>query len=165
MTEPTGRERALGPFGDILFRCERALLEPRSGAWLAAFRILFGAAMCVSVLRFIAYGWIDALFLKQRFHFKYWGFAWAEIPSPAALHALFWALAVAALGIATGTLFRACALFFFLGFTYVGLIDVSNYLNHYYLASLLSLLLALSPAHRLFSVRSEEHTSELQSPC
>lgn len=152
MTEPIGRERTLGPIADTLLRCERALLEPRSGAWLAAFRILFGAAMCVSMLRFIAYGWIDTLFLKQRFHFKYWGFAWAEIPSPATLHALFWALAVAALGIATGTLFRACALFFFLAFTYVGLIDVSNYLNHYYLASLLSLLLALSPAHRLFSV-------------
>ena len=152
MTERDGRERGLGPVADTLLCVERALLEPRSAAWLAAFRVLFGAAMCVSMLRFIAYGWIDELFAKQSFHFKYWGFGWAEMPSPATLHALFWALAVAALGIATGTLFRACALFFFVAFTYVGLIDVSNYLNHYYLASLLSLLLALSPAHRLFSV-------------
>lgn len=151
MTDAIGRERRLGPVADRLLRFERAVLEPRSGAWLAAFRILFGTAMCVSMLRFIAYGWIDELFTKQAFHFKYWGFAWAEMPSPAALHALFWALAVAALGIAIGTLFRACAAFFFVGFTYVGLIDVSNYLNHYYLASLLALLLALSPANRLAS--------------
>jgi hypothetical protein len=152
MTEPAGHERRLGPAQDALLRFERAMLEPRSGAWLAAFRILFGLAMCVSMLRFIAYGWIDELFTKQSFHFKYWGFAWAASPPPATLHALFWALALAALGIATGTLFRASALFFFAAFTYVGLIDVSNYLNHYYLASLLALLLACSPAHRLFSV-------------
>lgn len=152
MTEPVGRERGLGPIGDALLRAERAMLEPRSGAWLAAFRILFGVAMCISMLRFIAYGWIDELFAKQSFHFKYWGFGWAQIPSSGTLHALFWALAVAALGIAAGAFFRVCALFFFCAFTYVGLIDVSNYLNHYYLASLLSLLLALSPAHRIFSV-------------
>jgi vitamin K-dependent gamma-carboxylase len=122
------------------------------GAWLAAFRVLFGLAMCVSMLRFIAYGWIDEFFSKPTFHFKYWGFAWVE-PLPAGeLHALFWVLAALALGIALGLCFRACAAAFALGFAYLQLIDVATYLNHYYLATLLAVLLALSPAHRVASL-------------
>jgi len=122
------------------------------GAWLAAFRVLFGLAMCVSMLRFIAYGWIDEFFLKPAFHFKYWGFAWVEpLPAPE-LHALFWVLAALALAIALGLCFRACAAAFAIGFAYLQLIDVATYLNHYYLANLLAVLLALSPAHRLASL-------------
>src|SRR6185503_5530346 len=41
---------------------------------------------------------------------------------------------------------------FALGFTYLQLIDVATYLNHYYLASLLALLLAVAPADRAFSI-------------
>jgi vitamin K-dependent gamma-carboxylase len=152
MTDVTVPRASSRPVFALFSRLERAMLTRESGAWLAAFRALFGLAMCVSMLRFIGYGWVDELFTNQAFHFKYWGFGWAEAPSPALLHALFWALAVSALGVATGTLFRASAAFFFAGFTYVGLIDVANYLNHYYLASLLALLLAVSPAHRRFSV-------------
>jgi vitamin K-dependent gamma-carboxylase len=39
-------------------------------AWLVAFRILFGAALSVSMLRFLAYGWVDRLFVTPKFHFK-----------------------------------------------------------------------------------------------
>ncbi|MGK4003012.1 HTTM domain-containing protein [Sorangium sp. So ce1036] len=133
-------------------RAAAALSRPVDIAWLAAFRALFGLTMCVSMARFIAYGWIDQLFVKPSFHFKYWGFAWVEPLSPAGMHALFWALAALALAVSLGFLFRVAAPLFFVGFTYLGLIDVTTYLNHYYLASLLALLLAVSPAHRAWSI-------------
>ena len=121
-------------------------------AWLAAFRVLFGLTLSVSMFRFIGYGWIDDFFVTPQFHFKYFGFAFVE-PMPAEwMHTLFWALAVLALMIATGLFFRLAAALFFVGFTYLQLVDVTNYLNHYYLASLLSLLLALSPAHHAWSL-------------
>jgi len=129
-------------------------------AWLAAFRILFGAAMCFSMLRFIAYGWIDAFFVTPRFHFKYYGFAWLEPLSHFGMHALFWTLAGLAFVVAIGLWFRLAACLFVLGFSYLQLVDVTTYLNHYYLASLLGILLALSPADRWVSVRawrSPEH--------
>jgi hypothetical protein len=133
-------------------RAYAALIAPVDGAWLAAFRILFGLAMCVSMLRFIAYGWIDRFFVAPGFHFKYWGFAWVQpLPSPQ-LHALFWVMAALALGIALGFCFRLCAFAFTVGFAYLQLLDVATYLNHYYLANLLALLLALSPAHRVASL-------------
>lgn len=121
-------------------------------AWLAAFRIMLGSALCVSMLRFIGFGWIDAYFVRPSFHFKYYGFAWVQpLPGPQ-LHALFWVLAALAACVALGLFFRVTAWAFALGFLYVQLLDVTLYLNHYYLAALLSFLLACSPAHRAWSL-------------
>jgi vitamin K-dependent gamma-carboxylase len=136
----------------VLARAYAAASAPVDGAWLAAFRVLFGAAMCVSMLRFIAFGWIDKFFVAPAFHFKYWGFAWVQpLPAPQ-LHALFWVMAALALGITIGFCFRLCCFAFALGFAYLQLLDVATYLNHYYLANLLALLLAISPAHRVASL-------------
>ncbi|HKO51157.1 MAG TPA: HTTM domain-containing protein [Polyangiaceae bacterium] len=136
------RARALGA----------ALRTPVDSAWLAAFRVLFGLTLLTSTLRFLAYGWIDQLFVAPRFHFKYWGFSWVKVPPSAELHALFWLLAVLCALVSLGLLFRAAAFGLFVGFTYLQLLDVTTYLNHYYLASLLALLLACSPAGRTWSL-------------
>ncbi len=128
------------------------LLEPVELHWLAAFRVLYGLMLAVSMLRFIAYGWIDQFFVEPRFHFKYWGFSWVEPLSGPLMHALFGVLAVLALAMAAGFAYRVSALLFALGLAYVQLIDVTTYLNHYYLAGLLGFLLAVSPAHRAWSV-------------
>ena len=126
--------------------------RPVDVAWLVVFRVLFGASMCASMLRFLAYGWIDEFFLNPPMHFKYWGFAWAEPLSRAPMYALFWLLAALALAMTLGLFYRAAAALFAVGFTYLQLIDVCTYLNHYYLASLLAFLFALSPAHRAASI-------------
>jgi vitamin K-dependent gamma-carboxylase len=150
---PTSRpELAAGLLPDKWQSAARRLLEPVDIAWLAAFRIVFGAALCVSMLRFLAYGWVSRLFVEPRFHFKYWGFAWVEPLSAEGMHVLFVALALLALSIAVGFLFRLSAIAFALGLLYVQLIDVSTYLNHYYLAALLAVLLAVSPAQRAWSL-------------
>jgi hypothetical protein len=135
--------------------------RPVDVAWLVVFRVLFGASMCASMLRFLAYGWIDEFFLDPPVHFKYWGFAWAEPLPRAEMYALFWILAVLALAMTVGLFYRAAAVLFFIGFTYLQLIDVCTYLNHYYLASLLLALLALSPAHRAFSLDARRTRSAI----
>jgi len=129
-----------------------ALLSPVDAAWLAAFRGVFGLLMCVSMLRFIAYGWIDRFFVEPRFHFKYWGFAWVHELSGSGMHALFWGMAALALALALGFMYRLSALGLSIGLSYIQLIDVTTYLNHYYLAALLCFLLALTPAARIWSV-------------
>lgn len=133
-------------------RLLRRLARPVDGAWLAAFRVLYGALLCVSMLRFLLYGWVDRLFVAPAFHFKYWGWSWVEPLSGPAMHGLFWALAGLALCVAVGLWFRWTATAFALGLSYVQLIDVSTYLNHYYLAALLAWLLACSPAGRVMSI-------------
>jgi len=135
-----------------LSRLREQLLAPVDFAWLAAFRVIYGLLLAVSMGRFLAYGWIDSFFVEPRFHFKYWGFAWVQpLPGPL-MHALFALLLLLALFVAAGFVYRASALLFALGLAYVQLIDVTTYLNHYYLAGLLACLLAAAPAHRAWSV-------------
>ncbi|MDB4995814.1 MAG: gamma-glutamyl carboxylase [Myxococcaceae bacterium] len=133
------------------------LLRPVDIAWLVAFRVLFGITVFVSMCRFLAYGWVDDFFVKPSFHFKYWGFAWVEPLSATGMHALFAVLAVLGLAIAAGACFRLASFAFIVGFAYVQLIDVATYLNHYYLAALLGLLLALSPAGKAWSLDAWLH--------
>jgi vitamin K-dependent gamma-carboxylase len=131
-----------------------ALYRPVDGAGLAAFRVLFGLMMCTGVVRFMANGWIDRFYGEPGFFFKFWGFEWVPVPPVPALYALFAVLAIAALCIALGAFYRVAAAVFFLGFTYAQLLDVTSYLNHYYLVCLLALLLVFAPLHRTWSVDS-----------
>ena len=52
--------------------------QSTEAAPLAVFRILFGAIMVFSMLRFYAYGWIEKLYLEPAFHFSYYGFEWVK---------------------------------------------------------------------------------------
>lgn len=131
---------------------ERWLLRPVDGTWLAAFRIWFGLALSISMLRFSVHDWIEPLFVAPQMQLRYWGFSWVEPLSRAQMHALFWVLAALALASALGLFYRFTAFAFAVGLTYVHLLDVTIYLNHYYLACLLAFLLSVSPAHRVWSL-------------
>ncbi|HKY37190.1 MAG TPA: HTTM domain-containing protein [Polyangiaceae bacterium] len=128
------------------------LLRPIDGAWLAALRVLLGVSLAVSMWRFTGADWIHRYFVEPRFFFKYWGFEWVGVLSARGMQVLIWSLFALALCMAAGLLFRLSALLFTLGLVYLQLIDVATYLNHYYLAALLALLLALSPAGRVWSI-------------
>ena len=41
-------------------------------------RILFGALMFASLVRFWANGWIEKLYLEPLFHFSFYGFEWVK---------------------------------------------------------------------------------------
>jgi hypothetical protein len=129
-----------------------ALLEPRDAASLAVFRFLFGAILCLSSVRFLWNGWVDRFFVKPTFFFKYWGFEWVEVLPEPWMTAAFVAMAVLSAFVAVGFLYRVSIVALFVVFTYVELIDVTNYLNHYYLVSLLALLMCFLPLHRAWSV-------------
>ena len=130
----------------------RLLEAPIDIAALAAFRILFGTMMALGMARFLAKGWVRELYVAPAFHFTYPGFAWVRPLPDFWMHAHFVLLAVLAAGIALGCFYRVCAVLFFLGFTYVELLDQANYLNHYYLISLISGVMIFLPAHRAWSI-------------
>ena len=135
-----------------LERLADRLAAAKPAGALVAFRVALGVLVSVSAVRFLAYGWVDELFVKPTFFFTYWGFGWVK-PLPAAgMHALFVGLVVLGLCFAAGFLYRAVALVLFVAFAYVQLLDVTNWLNHYYLVSLLLLLSATMPLGRAASV-------------
>jgi hypothetical protein len=61
-------------------------------------------------------------------------------------------MGVSALFIALGLCYRFASVLFFLSFTYVELLDKTNYLNHYYFISLVALLLIFLPANQSHSL-------------
>ena len=122
--------------------------RPVSLAPLATFRITFGLLMFGSLLRFWARGWIESSYVAPTFHFTYWGFGWVQPLGATGMQLLFGILILASLLIALGLFYRPASVVFFLGFTYVELIDVTTYLNHYYFISLVAFLLIWLPANR-----------------
>jgi hypothetical protein len=133
-------------------RIRSYLTQPISIAPLATFRVLFGVVMCVSVLRFMLKGWVTELYVKPGFYFSYYGFEWVKPLGGTGMHAVFVVMALAALGVALGAFYRVAAGTFFLTWTYVELLDVTNYLNHYYFVSIAAFLMVFLPAHRFGSV-------------
>ena len=138
--------------GAIWARTASHARRPVSGASLAAFRIAFGLLGLAATIRFAANGWIDDLYLEPASHFAYPGFWWVE-PLPGwGMYAHFALLGAASVGVALGFRYRLSIAAFFLLFTYAELIDKTTYLNHYYLISLLSLLMVFLPMSRAPSV-------------
>ncbi len=138
-----GRERLERP---------RGMFAPVDPASLVAFRVAFGLLMFVLVLRYFLHGWIDAQFHGPANFFPWPAFSWIHPWPRPWMRVHFAALGALALLIAAGLLCRASTILFFLGFTYVHLIDRTNYLNHYYLVSLLSLLMIFLPLGRAGSL-------------
>lgn len=134
----------------VLDRWRRYLTDPVDGASLAVFRMAFGAIMLWEVLRYAYYGRIERYYIEPKFFFSYLPFV---TPWPGVgMYLHFAALGVLAILIAAGLFYRVASALFCLGFTYVFLLDKAQYLNHLYLICLISFLLALTPAHRVWSL-------------
>jgi vitamin K-dependent gamma-carboxylase len=119
--------------------------EPVDAAGLVAFRSLLGLVLVFAIARFALNGWIDELLVRPAFHFRYWGFGWLPRLPEQGLYVAFGGMMLAAAGLALGRWPRALAFVFCLLFTYCELLDQTLYLNHYYLVSLLTGMLALLP--------------------
>jgi hypothetical protein len=121
---------------------------------LAVFRMAFGVLMLASVCRFILKGWVYQMYVEPEIFFPFFGFEWLKPLGEIGMYTVFVLMALSALLIAIGFLFRYAAITFFVLFTYVELLDKTNYLNHYYFISIASLILIFLPANRYFSVDS-----------
>ncbi len=117
---------------------------------LVTFRILFGLLMLVSIIRFWANGWIYELYIAPK-----WFFPFVEGVRPLngnGMYVVFLMLAISAVAITLGLAYRIASIVFFVLFTYVELLDKTNYLNHYYFVTLMAFLLCWLPAHRDLSI-------------
>jgi hypothetical protein len=124
-----------------------------STATLAFFRLAFGLMMLMSLIRFAAYDWIDKFYIQPSFHFSYYGFDWIK-PLGIYTYIIFITAGITAFFVAIGFKYRFSIITFFLTFTYIELMDITYYLNHYYFISLVSFVLIFLPANAYFSVDS-----------
>ena len=132
----------------------RRISIPTHIAPLASFRLIFGLIMFAGVLRFMLKGWVYDLYIAPTFYFKYFGFEFIQPLNAVGMYAVFVVMGVSFLFMAIGFWYRLASILAFLSFTYVELIDKTNYLNHYYFVSIVCLLLIFLPADRFFSLRT-----------
>ena len=129
---------------------------------LIIFRIIFGLMMFFSTIRFVLKGWIDDLYIKPKYFFTYFGFDWVNPMSENFIYGAFAILILCSILITVGLFYRASAIIFFLLFSYIELIDKTNYLNHYYFISLISFIIIFLPANKLFSLDTKFNLTEKQ---
>jgi vitamin K-dependent gamma-carboxylase len=128
------------------------LFSPVDAASLACFRILFGATLCWEAYRYIANRWVREYYITPTFQFKYLFFEWVHPWPGMGMYWHFAALGLLAALIALGLFYRLAAVLFFLGFTYVFLLDQARHLNHFYLVCLVSFLICFVDGARCCSL-------------
>jgi hypothetical protein len=102
----------------------------------------------------MALGWVDSQLIDPILHFSYFGFEWIRPLPGTGMYLIFSLMIVSSLAIALGWYYRLFAIVFFLCFSYVELIDITYYLNHYYFVSIIAFLMIFVPANRYFSLDS-----------
>ena len=116
------------------------------GAGLVAFRVFMGLLWVVAAVRFVAWGWVDELLLRPVWHFAWVDFA--VVPPAPVTYGLFAVQVLAGLCVAAGVLYRPAVAAFLLAFGYVELLDVTLYLNHYVLVTILAATMLVCRLHR-----------------
>jgi vitamin K-dependent gamma-carboxylase len=137
-------------------RFGQLLVRQIDGGSLAAFRVCFGLVVCyyaINILRPVdGTNYVTSLFSGSELHFKYPGFAWVRVWAEPWMTLLVVIMAISALLLAVGLFYRLAAVLLFLSWNHYFLAEASVYNNHYYLMSLISMLLIFMPAHQCFSL-------------
>lgn len=120
-------------------------LTPVDGAPLVALRLVFAGLILFNTVRFVGYGWVETQVVDPLVTFPFEWFAWLPRPNLMQAYGLFAAMAMGAVLMLVNRP-RLGALLFVLPFTYVELLDKTNYLNHYYFVSLMAGLFVFLPS-------------------
>ncbi len=117
------------------------LFSSISGVQLAVFRFLFGLVIFWEAGRLIF--WNDAAYSKYIntvFHFKYPFFEWVKQAPDSIMYVIIAAVACLAILFSVGLFHKIVSPLLFLGYTYLELIDISYWNNHYYFYALILFL-------------------------
>jgi len=134
-----------------------AFNDPIDGLWLALYRIGFGLCLLWQIWKYFSADLIRNFYVEPTFHFTWLLFDFVRPWSEPWMYLHFAVLGIAAACITVGFHYRLASFVFWLGYTWIFLIDQCWYLNHYYLICLLSFLAIFLPANCQLSVDSWTH--------
>ncbi len=130
-------------------------------AMLAFLRIALGGVLSWELWRYLDLDF-PRDYAETPIHFTFWPFDWVHPLPTAGMTYLFVGLSLAAALVAVGAFFRSACLVLGVGMTYIFLLDRAFYLNHWYLACILTFLLALTPANAIWSVDGRSRPSRFR---
>lgn len=120
---------------------------------LAIFRIAWGGIMFYFFGNLIL--WTDlgkTRYIDPIFHFKYPGFEWLEILPPGLMNFTLYFGCVLAIMLLLGIYYRFASIAMAIVYSYVFLIDVSYWNNHYYAYALVAFFFMITEAHQSYSI-------------
>lgn len=129
-----------------------ALFSPVDASGLAVVRMLFGLIIIYESSHYIDLSRIVMKFNEQSFYFKFRFFEWVEPISIAGMQWLFLVYGIAGLAISLGVFYRLATPVAALCISYIFLIDSTNYLNHFYLVIIFSIMMFFIPANKCWSI-------------
>lgn len=138
----------------MLKRVTDSLFKPVDIASLVYYRIAFGLIMFYEMATTYFSYKIKYYWIKPDFLFKYYGFEWVTVLPGDWMYHLVFLMMVLSLFITAGLLYRISMTLFFLGFSYLFLLEQALYLNHFYLVILISFIMIFLPANRRLSLDS-----------
>lgn len=130
----------------------RAAFRNIDGASAVFFRIVFGLIMANWAWDYLTLGIVTRIYVEPKFHFTYYLFDWVAPWPGNGMYVHFLGLCLLAVSITCGFFYRVSALAFAIGFSYVFLLERTNYQNHYYLIVLISWWLPWLPLHHNVSI-------------
>lgn len=139
--------------------------EPVDNAGLVVFRALFGLLITIECAGAIATGWVGRTLVEPRIAFPMIGFEWLTPILGPGMYAYYVVMAALGVLVCVGIAFRPAIVTFLVLWTGSYVLQTSQYNNHYYLISLLSLLLATTPADADFSLRARRDPSARATVC
>ena len=127
------------------------------GTSIAIFRIGFGLIMLWELIYFVRIDFVKIFLTQPKVQFPYEFASFLKpLPEPV-LNLLVMVLMLCCVFIIIGRFYKKAMIVFFLGFTYLFLLDKAYYNNHLYLLCLLSFLLIFIPAdHRLSFAKKKD---------
>ena len=131
------------------------LAQHVDGRVLGLFRLIFGLFMLYQCYYYYDAHLIDDGFMKPYLLFKYDGFGFVDRLPRTAMFGLLATLALSAVGIASGILFRLSCIVFALIQCYFLLLEKAYYNNHIYLFVLIAFLLSWTAADHFFSFKPQ----------
>ena len=146
-----------------LFRLLDRLFLPVDNASITLFRIGLGAMFAWWAWDYFASGLVHSIYIEPKFHFTYWPFGWVHPLQPNGMIAVFVAIILLGILVCAGVFYRWSSLLLALCFTYVFLLERTNYQNHYYLLILIAWWLPWLPLAKNVSYDASRNSSGFES--
>lgn len=141
-------------------RFKDKLAEPIDPGSLAMVRIFFGTVMALEAYSLLSPQPVSGMNLIElvytgehvKWNFPYPGFEWIRPWNYLWMVTVVVTLGASSLCVAAGIFYRFAIAGVFLSWTYIWMVDITRFNNHYYLMSLLAFLLIWMPADRCYSL-------------
>ncbi len=134
---------------------KRWLFQATDNSPLIIFRIIFGFLILCESWGAIATGWVRRVFINPKFTFNFIGLDFLQPLPGDGMYYYFIIMGIFGIGIMLGYLYRISAISFSVLWGAVYLMQKSAYNNHYYLLWLLTIIMAILPAHKDLSFDSK----------